>query len=803
MRSSTTRASSVARTVAVMAIAMLMCACGGAQSRLANHMQRGQVYFADGNYGKASVEFRNALQIAPKDPVARIMAGRSAEKLGRIRDAVGLYQSVVDDTPDNVDARANLGRLMIFGGAAQRGLTVIQPALDKHPDNAELLTLRAAARLRLNNQAGALADTERALALDPANEDAVALRAGFYRDAGDIAAAETLVSNAVRQHPGSVALREVLVRLCAASKEPAKVEEQLRALIGLEPQVVGYRDELAALYVSEQRVDDAQRLMEESVKQVPGDDTKLMLVRFIASQRSLTAGEHMLQGFVDQAPDDHDLRLALGDLLLRGDSTKEAIAAYNEVVRRDDTGPKGLMARDRLAAVATSQHRYGDALELVDQVLKKNPLDTGALSLRGEMRLEQGKPADAIEDFRAVLHDQPKNVSVQRLLAAAYAANGNSALAQQSLRTAIDLMPSESTLRIELAKLLVQDRKAGQAVTLMEENVRVAPQDETVRAELVRADLANGDLEAAHKAADDLITLRPDSAVALFLAGVVSRARNQLDDAQKYFERALAVEPRAFDALEALATMQLARGRDEQAFTLVKQAVEREPKNPLPLDLLGSLYLSKKNLPAAIDALTRATELAPNWPVAYRNLALADFAANDVPRGVKAYEAAINTAPDQPELVVELAHHYEGLGRIDEAIEAYETWHRGKPEVRIVSNNLAILLVTYKTDRASLDLARDLTTAFANSSDGSFLDTNGWVRFKRGEYNEALPVLQRAAELEPGNAEVRYHLGMAELHAGEDERARSDLQTAVAGAAKFPGSDDARRVLAGLSPTRS
>jgi Flp pilus assembly protein TadD len=109
-----------------------------------------------------------------------------------------------------------------------------------------------------------------------------------------------------------------------------------------------------------------------------------------------------------------------------------------------------------------------------------------------------------------------------------------------------------------------------------------------------------------------------------------------------------------------------------------------------------------------------------------------------------------------------------------------------------------MLLVTYKTDRASLDRARDLTAAFTSSTDGSFLDTNGWVRFKRGEYTEALPVLERAAARSPDSRQVRYHLGMAELHMGQTARARSDLEAALTGAANFVGSDEARATLAAL-----
>jgi Flp pilus assembly protein TadD len=115
-----------------------------------------------------------------------------------------------------------------------------------------------------------------------------------------------------------------------------------------------------------------------------------------------------------------------------------------------------------------------------------------------------------------------------------------------------------------------------------------------------------------------------------------------------------------------------------------------------------------------------------------------------------------------------------------------------------VANNLAMLLVTYRTDQKSLDRARDLTAGFATSNNGNLLDTGGWVHFKRAEYAQALPELEQAAQERPQSPEIRYHLGMAEMRAGLPERARSDLETAVAGAQGFEGSKEARAVLATL-----
>jgi tetratricopeptide (TPR) repeat protein len=786
-----------AAALSIVVCAMIVASCGGAQSRLESHMRRGQAYFSQGDFAKANVEFRNATQIAPKDPAARLMVAHTAEHLGQFGPAIGLYQSVVDSNPENVDARVSLGRLLTIAGAPQRGLDVVQPGLKQHPDDPELLTVQAAAKSGLNDQAGAVADIDRALKLAPTNENAVAVRANLYRRAGDYAGAITLVSRAVGQLPKSASLHEVLVSLYASAEQPAKAEEQLRALIDLKPAELRYRNQLAALYARDNRLDDAQRVLEETVKAFPkSDPAKLALVDFLSTARSSAEGEKVLQGFIAREPDDYDLRLHLAALLEASRKTKEAIAVYDEVVRRAGTEPMGLIARNKIAAIDVAQQRYEDAGKLISQVLQKNPRDDDALRLRGQVSLERHDPVAAIADFRAVLRDQPKAVGIQRLLAQAHLENGESELAAEVLRSAQQSAPADSALRIELAQLLLKMRRGDESVKLLEEGVRSAPANADLRESLVRAYIAAGNYVAAGTGAEGLKTLRPTAATGSFLAGLAAQGENKLDEAQKEFDHALALQPRSVEVLSALARLELARKHPEQAITLVKNAAEHD-SNAYSWNLLGELYLAQKDTPSATDALSRASKLSPTWWVPYRNLALANLVANDAPGAIAQYEQAIKTAPSESGLVIELASLLEKQGRVDDAIRRYEASYAATRN-RMIANNLAMLLVTYKKDRTSLDRARDLTRGFDTSTEGDLLDTNGWVHFKRAEYADALPPLERAAQRVPDSRVIHYHLGMAELQAGRTDRARADLQTAVSGSATFPGLDEARTALATL-----
>ena len=785
--------------VAVLALTALLAACGGAQSRFASHMKRGEAFYAAEDYAKASVEFRNAMQIEPLNAKARLAAGQAAERLGKPREALGLYQSVLDAAPDNLEARADLARLLLYGGATEPALKVIEPGLARHPDDPQLLTLRAGAESRQGKRDAAIADAERALKLAPNNEEAIQVRAGLYKQAGDLAAATTLVSEAIRQSPSSTVLRDMLADLYAAGGQPTRAEEQLRALIQLAPRKLQYRYQLAVFYSRANRLDDAQRVLEEAVTALPkSDEAKLTLVDFVSSRRTRAEGEQVLRGFIKREPDNYDLRLALGGLLQRSGALPEATATYDEVIRLDGTGSKGLVARNRLAALALQQGRYDEARRLTDEVLKNNPRDNDALTLQAGVALAKNDPGSAITDLRTVLRDQPDALAMRRLLAQAYEANGQPALAAEALRVAADQAPDDVGLSVALARVLRQTHQTEQAVTLLETAVRRAPKDVTARTLLAQAYLDKRDFAAARTAAHDLQTLSPDIPAGYHLAAMAAVGENRLGDAERDFEHALKLAPEAYDSLAALARLQIARGETDKAIERVKSATQGERPSAAALNLLGELYLLQKRTDPAIDAFRRAIDRTPKWWVPYRNLALARVAAGDAGSAMSAYEAGLKVSPNEPQLASELALLYETHGRANDAIALYEQLHRQNPQGDAIANALAMLLVTYRNDNASLDQARDLTSAFASSQDGSLLDANGWVHFKRGEYAQALPALQRAVQRSPDTKQYRYHLGMTELSLGQTERARSDLEAAVSGGARFAGSDEARTTLASL-----
>ncbi|HTU66631.1 MAG TPA: tetratricopeptide repeat protein, partial [Steroidobacteraceae bacterium] len=146
----------------------------------------------------------------------------------------------------------------------------------------------------------------------------------------------------------------------------------------------------------------------------------------------------------------------------------------------------------------------------------------------------------------------------------------------------------------------------------------------------------------------------------------------------------------------------------------------------------------------------------------------------------------------------DLAALYEREGKPESAIALYEKAQQRQPQVDAVANNLAMLLVTYRTDKASLGRARELTAKFEQSDSGALLDTLGWVRFKLGETQDAIALLERAVTRAPDSRVIRFHLAMAQLQAGLSDQARSNLETVLKDESVFAGRDEARAALDGL-----
>ena len=775
---------------------LVLAACGGAQARKAKHLAKGQAFLSAGNYDKARVEFQNALQIAPADPEARYETGVVDEKLGKIREAGQFYQATIDVSPDHLGARTALARLYLFGGASDKTLELIKPALEKHPDDAELLTLRAAAHVQKKELAEGQVDAERAVQLDPGSEDAVAALAGIYVSEKAPDKAQTLLEGAIKRIPATVSLRLSLAQVYASEDRAADVERVLVEVVALQPKERENRIRLAQFYARSNQIDAAERVLRDGIKALPQDrDLKLSLVDFLSVHRSPDVAEKELQADITAQPDDVELKFALAKFYVGNHQPERAEKVYQGVIDAEKLDAAGITARDRLAALYAQRNDIKDTEDLVGQVLAKSPRDADALILRGDIELSKKDPKSAIADLRTVLRDQPNSIGVLRTLARAHLANGEPAIAEETLQRGLEAHPKDPELRLDQAQLLAQLGKAEQAKAVLIELVKDQPNDFQALDPLFRLSLSTKDYDTARTTAEAMVALQPKSPVGYMYEGILAEQAKKNDEALRLYGQAQALQPDALEPLQAQIRLLASLKRLPEAVKRLDDLTAQDPKNAFAPNIKGELLLTQKEFVPAQASFKVAIARAPAWWVPYRGLAAAQFAAQDAEAGLATLRSA-ESAVNQPDQVgIEIAAYYERAGKPDEAMKEYESIVQRNPQSDVAANNFAMLLVTYGKDAASLDRAKSLASRFADSANPSYLDTYGWVLFKHGDAAASVPVLQRVASAAPNQPVVLYHLGMAQSQSGHVAQALDNLTRAVNSGAKFSGLDEARATL--------
>jgi tetratricopeptide (TPR) repeat protein len=783
---------------------MLMTACGSAQSREARYIQHGKAYFNAGHYDKARIEFSNAAQIDPKDPVVRYLLGQVAEKLGDVRAAVGHYQAAIDEDPRQEGARASLARIYLYAGLPDKAMELVEPGLAADPKNPQLLTVRGAARVQLGDAKQALQDAQAAVHLAPADNYAVALLASLYRRSGDSEHAVAVVSSALQLEPKDADLRVILADLYAADQRPVDAENQLKQIITLQPQVLVNRYRLARFYLQQKNVDAAERVLRDAVGSAPKDvQPKLQLAAFLAAQRSPDQAVAQVEQFITAEPSNDSLRLTLGQFLAQIGQKDRAESEFHAVIAQAGTEPAGLIARDQLAAVLLSKQDRAAANALIEQVLRQNPQDSDALTMRSDIALSNGDASDAIVDLRSVLRDQPNAVGVMRALAQAYQQNGEIDLAEQTLRSAVQVAPKDATSRLALATVLIGAGQASQAEPLLEQLSKEDPSSLKVQQALFQAQTAQKQNEPARSTAQLLERIAPKQALGYYLEGEIDEVEGHYDTAAQQYEHALELEPKAGEPLTALVLLDLNQKRPAAALSLLDKVIATSPADGLPRDLKGQVLIRTNQTAAAIAAFQSAVQTAPEWPRGYSDLGAAQLVAKrpedaivTLQQGIARLEGAKGASADS--LLSNLGSVYERLGRSQDAIALYQRELAKNPKSVFAANNLAMLLITYRHDSSSLAQAQKIADQLATLSVASVIDTRGWVKFKSGDFHGAESLLQEAVDKSPNAPELRYHLAMAELRGGEPQAARQNLESALQSPQPFTGMDDARATLAQL-----
>jgi Flp pilus assembly protein TadD len=205
----------------------------------------------------------------------------------------------------------------------------------------------------------------------------------------------------------------------------------------------------------------------------------------------------------------------------------------------------------------------------------------------------------------------------------------------------------------------------------------------------------------------------------------------------------------------------------------------------------------------AEKAFLKAIELDPQAAQAYVSLGQIYSASKEYDRAIAELDKALSARPDQPAALMLKSVALHMKGDYARARDGYETLLKTNPRFAPAANNLAWLLAE---EGPSQDLQRAFmlaqTARDAAPQDPQIADTLGWVSYKQGAIPRAEALLREAAEKLPTNAEVLYHLGMAQAKLGRNDEARASLAKSLELSANHPGAAEAKATIAALPAAR-
>lgn len=782
----------------IAASALALAACASPEQRLEKYNKSGEAFLADGKLGMANVQFLNALKIDEQNMQALSGMTKIAEKKGDYNQMFGLLQRLYRIDPKNEKVRLDLAKIHLLGNDTAEALDLVDAVIAESPKNADALAVKAATLFRLGDTAGSVDFSKQALALDPNSADAVAVLASERVKAKDNEGALAILDAALAKDGAAPVLELLRVQVLAVLGRTDDINAAYKRLVEANPDDANYRRLYVTSLLQLNKLDEAREQLVEVAKLLPKqNDAKLDVVRIDYRIGGRAKAEETFRKYIDENPDETDLKFALGSFLREQKDNAAAEKVYEGVAARKGAElDEVLRARNEIAAIRITEGKNADAEAIIAEILTKDPKDSGALSKRAGFMIDKGDIDAAIGDLRVVVNDSPDAWGPRLLLASAYERQRDFNLAESEFARAVEAAKRSARPSNLFARYLIRQDKKDRAAKVLTDSLGVEPRDEENLKLLAALRLEQQDWRGAEEAAKALAEVNKEDAVSSSIlsaayAGLkdytgaidaltTENERRPLDarplanlvqayvnadrvpEAEAFLAETIAKNPPAYDARILLAQVERQSRKSAKALETLKGAVAGDPLRPEAYELMYNIYAGEGRRAEAGEVIEQALSAIPN---------------NDGMQILKA---------DQ--LIAE--------GRFDDAITLYEAIRTRRPNDLIVANNLASLL-SERNDSASQTRAVEVAAPLKGAENAFFLDTYGWAAWRAGDKAAGLAALEKAAAAAPGVADIRFHFGVALIESGEIERGRKELEAVIA-APSAPSARvaEARRLLA-------
>jgi protein O-GlcNAc transferase len=439
-----------------------------------------------GDKAAAKKSFESAIEINPKDVLARTYLGMLADRAGQLREAEQHFAVVVAADPSSPAAHNNYGAILLKLGRSEQAAAQFQASLRLNKAQPSALVNLAQIRFSKGTPemlAEARDLFERARELAPDAEIArslviIALRlndaaaaASNYRDyAGRLAgASDTVTASSMRAELGAALLQAGL---------SGEAIEELKAATAADPTNVNAILLLARAHLSRKDIPAAGRTLESAVAR------GINAARIYAA----LAEVYELSGHVENAipamrlaierdPKNEDYRFRYAMILTDTKAPGAAIIRLQEAIAEFPDSPRLWFA---LGVAHSANDRTDEAGKAFERSIELDPKFAPALVYLGLTHADQGQFTDALAFYRKALAIDERLAPAHFLFADAILKQtstdiSDTARAEAHLKRAVALDPSFTPALLALGRLHLRMGQLAEATSELERAVAAAP----------------------------------------------------------------------------------------------------------------------------------------------------------------------------------------------------------------------------------------------------------------------------------------------------------------------------------------
>ncbi len=373
----------VRRSLLILTV-VLLAACGSPEQQAQDHYQRGMTFLSQQDYARASVELRNAVRLKRDLVDAWRALARIDEHNQNWRALASTLRTIIELDSADVAARLKLGKFVFLSGSFDQALSIANAAAEVTDKNADVLSFRAAVRLHLDDNAGAIRDANAALAIAPANLEANLVLAAERASRKDFKGALSILDRTPEGQAGSLSLQLFKVTVLEQMGDGRQVEAVLRQLIERgHPQQNLLRKQLARHYLNERRLDDAEKELRAIAAAQPADlAAGLDVVRFLQVIRGRAAAEQELLARINSSGGSLGYQIALAELYAASGKIPDSIRLLERLIATGKSKDDVIAAQVKLAELHVARRTFDQAEPLINTILENDRRNMTGLKLR-------------------------------------------------------------------------------------------------------------------------------------------------------------------------------------------------------------------------------------------------------------------------------------------------------------------------------------------------------------------------------------------------------------------------------------